>query len=155
MRQSPFSIVLAVFMCKVLWLMPLQAQEPRGMITGNITDAEESILPGARVELQPGGQSVVSNAQGEFTILNLPVGHYTLTVSYVGFAPFSKELDIALGQIVHVDPVLQIGMQNEEVTVRGERERGEVEAINIERTADNIIQVLPAEVITTLPHTNI
>lgn len=154
MRQS-FSMVLAVFMCNLLWLMPLQAQEPRGTITGNITDVEESILPGARVELQPGGQSVVSNAQGAFTILNLPAGHYTLTVSYVGFAPFSKELDIAAGQTVHVDPVLQIGMQNEEVTVRGDRERGEVEAINIERTADNIIQVLPNEVITSLPNTNI
>src|SRR6267143_833368 len=50
---------------------------------------------------------------------------------------------------------LQIGMQNEVVTVRGERERGEVEAINIERTADNIIQVLPNEIITSLPNTNI
>jgi hypothetical protein len=125
------------------------------MIMGNVTDAEQSILPGAQVELQPGGQSVVSNAQGQFTILNLAAGHYTLTISYVGFASFSKELDISAGQTVHVDAVLQIGMQNEVVTVRGERERGEVEAINIERTADNIIQVLPNEVITSLPNTNI
>ena len=41
------------------------------------------------------------------------------------------------------------------VTVSGERQWGEVEAINIERTADNIIQVLPSEVITSLPNTNI
>ena len=54
-----------------------------------------------------------------------------------------------------MDAVLQIGMQNEVVTVSGERQRGEVEAINIERTADNIIQVLPNEVITSLPNTNI
>jgi len=33
---------------------------------------------------------------------------------------------------------------NEQVIVRGERERGEVEALNRERTADNIVQVLPA-----------
>ena len=155
MRQSPFSLVLAVLMCNVLWLMPLQAQETRGMIMGNVTDAEQSILPGAQVELQPGGQSVVSNTQGQFTILNLAAGHYTLTISYVGFASFSKELDISAGQTVHVDAVLQIGMQNEMVTVRGERERGEVEAINIERTSDNIVQVLPNEVITSLPNTNI
>ena len=125
MRQSPFSLVLAVLMCNVLWLMPLQAQETRGMIMGNVTDAEQSILPGAQVELQPGGQSVVSNTQGQFTILNLAAGHYTLTISYVAFASFSKELDISAGQTVHVDAVLQIGMQNEMVTVRGERERGE------------------------------
>ena len=40
------------------------------------------------------------------------------------------------------------------MTVRGERERGEVEALNRERTADNIVQVLPAEVITSLPNAN-
>jgi hypothetical protein len=155
MSQSLFSVVLAVLTCNMLWLTPLLAQEPRGMIMGNVTDAEQSILPGAQVELQPGGQSVVSNAQGQFTILNLVTGHYTLTISYVGFAPFSKEFDISARQLVHVDAVLQIGMQNEVVTVQGERERGEVEAINIERTADNIIQVLPNEVITSLPNTNI
>src|SRR5207302_426684 len=54
-----------------------------------------------------------------------------------------------------VEVKLQVGTQSEMVTVRGERERGEVEAINVERTADNIIQVLPNEVITSLPNTNI
>ena len=88
MPQSLFSVVLAVLTCNVLWLTPLLAQEPRGMIMGNVTDAEQSILPGAEVQLQPGGQSVVSNAQGQFTILNLAAGHYTLTISYVGFASF-------------------------------------------------------------------
>jgi outer membrane receptor protein involved in Fe transport len=155
MRKSLYSVFLAVLVCNILGLMPLRAQERHGLIMGNVTDAEQGILPGARVELQPGGQSVVSNAQGQFTILNLPAGHYTLTVSYVGFAPFSKELDIAAGQTIHVDAALQIGMQSEIVTVRGDREHGEVEALNIERTADNIIQVLPNEVITSLPNTNI
>lgn len=155
MPKSLCSFMLAVVACSVLSLTPLQAQERRGMITGNVTDAQQGILPGAQVGLQPGGQSVVSNAQGQFTILGLAAGHYTLTVSYVGFAPFSKEMDIAAGQMVHIDAALQVGSRNEVVTVRGERERGEVEAINIERTADNIIQVLPNEVITSLPNTNI
>jgi hypothetical protein len=137
------SVVLALLTCTVLWMMPLHAQERRGVITGNITDAEQGILPGARVELQPAGQSVVSNAQGQFTMLNVAPGHYTLTIAYVGFAPFSKDFDLVAGQIVHLDVALQIGLQSEVVTVRGERERGEIEAINIERTADNIIQVLP------------
>src|SRR6202035_3331084 len=32
---------------------------------------------------------------------------------------------------------------------------GEIEALNIERTADTILEVLPAEVITSLPNTNV
>src|ERR1700681_2231057 len=155
MPKSLVAVVLAVISCNMLWPVSLDAQERRGMITGNVTDAGQGILPGARVELQPGGQSVASNAQGQFTMLNVAPGHYTLTVAYVGFAPFSKDFDMVAGQILHVDVSLQIAMQSEAVTVRGERERGEVEAINIERTADNIIQVLPNEVITSLPNTNI
>jgi TonB-dependent receptor len=146
---------LAMFTCTVLLLAPLHAQESHGSISGNVTDAGKSLLPGARIELQPSGRAVSSGAQGQFTISDLPPGGYTLTISYVGFTPFSAALSVTAGQILHVDAVLQIGMQNEVVTVRGGRERGEVEAINIERTADNIIQVLPAEVITSLPNTNI
>jgi len=54
-----------------------------------------------------------------------------------------------------VNAVLQLGTQNESVTVHSDREGGEAEALDIERTADNIVQVLPADVITSLPNTNI
>jgi TonB-dependent receptor len=39
--------------------------------------------------------------------------------------------------------------------VYAERVHGEAEAINRERTAENILQVLPAEVITSLPNANV
>jgi TonB-dependent receptor len=84
-----------------------------------------------------------------------PKGRYALTVSYVGFTPFTTEVNVSGGQATNVDAVLQVGSQSEVVTVRGERERGELEAINRERTAENIVQVLPADVITSLPNTNI
>jgi TonB-dependent receptor len=118
-------------------------------------DASQGVLQGARVELQPGGITAVSDGHGEFTITNVSAGKYTLTVSYVGFDPFSTELNITGETAQRVEATLQVGKLSEMVTVSGERQRGEVEAINIERTADNIIQVLPNEVITSLPNTNI
>src|SRR5438105_3033941 len=154
MRNSRTWFLLVVITLQVSWLTPLIAQE-RGSITGSVTDTAESVLPGARVELQPKGVTAASNAQGQFSIPDLAPGRYTLTISYVGFKPFSSEISVAAGRAAHVEAVLQIGIRNEVVTVRGERERGELEAINRERTADNIVQVLPAEVITSLPNTNI
>jgi outer membrane cobalamin receptor len=135
--------------------MQLNAQERSGWITGSVADAAGGILPGARVELQPQGSSTVTNGQGQFTISGVAPGQYKLSVSYVGFAAFSTDVTVVAGQTARVDAVLQVGVQSEVVTVRGDRQRGEVEAINIERTADNIIQVLPNEVITSLPNTNI
>jgi TonB-dependent receptor len=118
-------------------------------------DTSQGVLPGARVELQPGGITAVSDGHGDFTITNLAPGKYALTVSYVGFEPFSTEANVTGETAQRIEATLKIGQQSETVTVQGDRQRGEVEAINIERTADNIIQVLPSEVITSLPNTNI
>src|SRR3984893_17757786 len=155
MRVGLRSLFLFVMMLNLLWVRATAAQERRGTITGRVADASLGVLRGARVELQPTGKSAVSDSHGEFTITDIVPGKYTLTVSYEGFESFSTEVNVTGESASRVEAVLQIGTQSEIVTVRGERERGEVEAINIERTADNIIQVLPNEVITSLPNTNI
>jgi TonB-dependent receptor len=139
----------------VLWVGETSAQERRGTITGRVMDASQGVLPGARVELQPTAKSAVSNGYGDFTITDIAPGKYTLTVSYVGFDSFSTDVNVTGEAALRVEAVLQIGKRNEVVTVSGGRERGEAEAINIEKTADNIVQVLPSEVITSLPNTNI
>ncbi len=155
MRKSWHSILLVLLLVNVLCLVAAQAQERKGTITGHVADADHAVLQGARVEVQPTGRTAVSDAQGQFTISDLAAGHYKLTISYVGFTPYSTEVDVTSGQAAKLDAALQVGTRNEVVEVRGERQQGEVEALNIERTADNIIQVLPSEVITSLPNTNI
>jgi len=155
MRVPMYLRCLMAMTIAAICTSPVSAQQRNGIIAGSVTDSARGALPGARVELQPNGQSVVSNGQGEFTVRDLTPGPYKLTVSYIGFAPFSTDVAVSAGGVTRVDAVLQIGMQNEAVTVRGGRQLGEVEALNIERTADNVVQVLPAEVITSLPNTNI
>jgi TonB-dependent receptor len=131
------------------------AQERKGSISGHATDTNNDPLVGARVEVQPTGRMVVTDAQGAFVIADVAPGAYTLNVSYVGFTPLSLSVTVAAGAVANADAVLQVESQNQEVLVRGERERGEIEALNREMTADNIVQVLPSEVITSLPNTNI
>lgn len=159
MRASGYPRILAALIINisicVLGLTAATAQVDKGSIAGTVKDSTGAVLPGARVELQQKGPSAVSDAQGQFMIPSLAPGSYTLAVSYVGFSPFSTSVTVSAGQIARLDAVLQIGTQSDSVTVSGERARGEVEAINIERTADNIVQVLPSKVITSLPNTNI
>src|ERR1700682_347117 len=148
-------LLIVVLLCGVFVLKPAASQERNGGISGHATDTNHDALVGARVEVQPNGRTVVTDSEGAFTISDLAPGTYTLIVSYVGFAPFSTSVTVASGSAVKTDAVLQIESQNEQVIVRGEREHGEVEALNREENAANIIQVLPAEVITSLPNTNI
>lgn len=126
-----------------------------GAISGRTTDPRHSALQGARAELQPTGLAAISNDQGQFTIPEVPAGAYTLTISYLGFSDYSTPVTVVAGQVVQVDAPLHIESVNEEIVVRGEREHGELEALNRERTADTILEVLPAEVITSLPNTNV
>ncbi len=135
-------------------MVSADAQELRGIISGRVTDASQGVLPGARIQVQPIGKEATSDSNGEFSIQGLPAGKYTLTVSNPGFALYSRDVTLA-SDPVKLDVALQVGTHNEVVDVTGERQGGEVEALEIERTAENIVQVLPADVIQSLPNTNI
>jgi TonB-dependent receptor len=143
-------VLLNSFLVFTAW-----AQTGRGVVSGRLTDTAGGVLQGARIELQPIGLSVVSNNQGEFTIKDVAPGEYKLIVSFVGFAPFTKDLRVAAGQPTRADASLEVASSNEQIMVTAERSHGEAEAINRTRTAGNILQVLPAEVITSLPNANV
>ena len=154
MRKYFCPLLLGLLLYDVLGVSA-NGQEHKGSITGRVTDINHDPLVGALVTLEPLEHATATDAQGQFTISDLLPNKYILNISYVGFKTFSKELTVTSGAAANVDAVLDIETVNQEVIVRGERERGEVEALNRERTADNIVQVLPADVIVSLPNTNI
>jgi TonB-dependent receptor len=139
----------------LLLCLPALAQSGKGTLSGRVEDEAKAVLQGAQVELLPSDGTVSTNGQGEFTITNLATGTYTVMISYVGFEPFTQEVTITAGKTTELKAVIKIQSKNEEVTVLSERQSGEAEAINRTRAADNILQVLPAEVITSLPNANI
>jgi TonB-dependent receptor len=130
------------------------AQGRKGAIGGSVTDPSGAVLTGAQVTLMPNNINVVSNEQGLFSINGLARGSYTLMITYVGFAPFEKKVDVTSGETTNVDARLKLKSETQSVVVTAPRAGGEAEAINIERTAGNIVQVLPEQVIRSLPNAN-
>jgi TonB-dependent receptor len=147
--------LLFALIALVALALPVRAQSGKGAITGTITDSGNSALQGALVELLPLGRKVVTDDHGQFRITDVPAGEYTLSVSYVGLAASNVPVTVQAGQEVTANAVLQVASQADQVVVTAERLQGEAEAINIERTSDNIVQVLPERVINSLPNTNI
>jgi TonB-dependent receptor len=150
-----FLSFLLVLVCSLAVNSPVDAQSGRGVITGTVKDSGNSALQGALVEVLPLGRKVVTDDHGQFRVTDVSAGEYTLSVSYVGLAVSNMPVTVSAGQEAIANPVLQVASQVDQVVVSAERLQGEAEAINIERTADNIVQVLPARVITSLPNTNI
>ena len=143
-------IVLAV-----VFPSPARAQSRNSSIQGRVTDSSGAVLQGASVTVTPGGANAVTDANGEFVVLGLAPGDYTVTVTFVGFLEFSRNVSVAAGQSSRTDSRLDVAGQSESILVTAARPRGEAEQINRERTADNIVQVLSAEVITSLPNANV
>src|SRR5665213_952902 len=153
-RRIIFTLLSLAFLLTATGVLPVAAQEGKGSIAGTVKDSAGGALKGAQVEVQPMGAKSVTDEQGLFRITDVPEGQYTVTVSYVGLANFTKTVDVVAGQPTNTDAVLNVAGMSDQVVVVADRVQGEVEAINVERTADNIIQVLPAEVIRSLPNAN-
>ena len=150
-RICCFLFALACSLC----VIPVaEAQIGKGTITGHVTDSSDAALIGAQVSIESKGLNVVSDAQGQFFINDLEPGSYTLTVKYLGFKTFTKQVEVAAGQIANVEAKLEVEAQNLEVLVTAERASGEAEEVNRQVTADNIVQVLSSDVIRSLPNAN-
>ena len=154
MRRTLSSTLLAL-LCFCLLGTFAFAQSGKGSLSGHVADTAGAVLQGAQVELLPRAGTVATDEQGEFTITNLAPGTYTVLISYVGFEPFTQEVIISAGKNTQLRAEVNIAKKNAEVTVISGRQSAEDEAINRTRAADNILQVLPAEVITSLPNANI
>jgi len=150
-----FCTFLFVLACSLSLISVAHAQTGKGTVAGTVKDSGNSALPGALVDLLPLGRKVVTDDHGQFRITDVPAGEYTLSVSYVGLAVSNTPVVVEAGKEFTANPVLQVASQSDQVVVSAERLQGEAEAINIERTAENIVQVLPERVIASLPNTNI
>src|SRR5215831_650755 len=100
------------------------AQTITGSITGQVTDPSGALVSGAVVTAENVGTSVkttaTTNSAGLYTIRFLPIGSYTLTVDFKGFAsakiaPFPLEIN----QTAKIDVALKIS-STETVVVQGE-----------------------------------
>lgn len=150
-RQSVLAVLLGI-LCVA---MPGWAQTGSGTLTGVVMDAQGRSLQGANVKANPGGFSALSNAQGQFTLNGLNAGSYSVSISYAGFATLTKTVTVAAGQSARLDASLSVAANKQAVQVYAGREGGEIEAMNRTFHADNIINVLPADVIKSLPNANV
>jgi hypothetical protein len=103
----------------------LLGQSNRGEITGTVTDSTNALVPGAKVILtnvETGAQSdTVTTGTGNYSILQVPVGTYTLSIEQPGFSKYSEQnIQVQVAVTTRVDVVLKIGSAADSVTVTAE-----------------------------------
>jgi hypothetical protein len=104
---------------------PLLAQSNRGSITGTVSDSAGALVPGAQVVItnaETGTKSnTVTTGTGNYSLVQLPVGTYTLSVEQPGFSKYEQtNIQVQVAVTTRVDVVLKVGAATESVTVSAE-----------------------------------
>ena len=112
--------------------VPAVAQSGLGGLRGVIVDAQGGALPGVTVTATApemlGPQSAVSNERGEYRLINLAPGTFTITAELTGFATFRREgILIRTGSTFQVDVTMQLSSLQETITVSGDSPMIEVD----------------------------
>jgi hypothetical protein len=90
-------------------------------VQGIVHDPQHRPLPGARITLAAAHsdftQSTTTNSEGAFTLPNIPLGDYTVTISHAGFQTLQQTLTLYsdTSPILHFQ--LEIGKVSQTVTV--------------------------------------
>ena len=113
------SLLVAVF------AQTATAQVLYGSLTGNVTDLQGAVVPGATVTIthRETNQSRqgVTDASGSYDFATVPAGTYTVKISKPGFKTVSKEnVVVTLNNSTRVNLSVEVGQVSETVVVLGD-----------------------------------
>lgn len=122
MRKPAFALLLAALLA-----IPVLAfgQGGDSSIRGTVSDDSGAVLPGVTITasspalIQP--EATVTDSQGTYRLLNLPVGTFTIEASLSGFATSRQEgILVRASTNIALDVVMSISSVQETVTVTAE-----------------------------------
>ena len=134
-----------------LLLVPVGAwAQDSATIAGIVRDASGAVLPGVTVEASSSVliekvRSVTTNDTGQYSIVALPPGTYTITFTLPGFSVVRQEnVNITAAITASINAELRVGNLQETVTVTGESPIVDTHSARRQQVIDgDILQTLP------------
>jgi hypothetical protein len=119
--------MLPSILTALIWIAVAPASAlAQSAIAGIVKDSSGAVLPGVTVEassdvLIEKTRSVVTNGQGQYTIVDLRPGVYSLTFSLPGFSGFRRDrIELPANFTATINAELRVGGIEESVTVSGQ-----------------------------------
>src|ERR1700730_16280990 len=134
----------------LLLLLP-SAAYAQAAITGVVKDTSGAVLPGVTVEaaspvLIEKVRSVVSDSTGQYRIVNLRPGTYTVTFSLTGFSTVKRDgIELSGSFVATVNGELKVGALEETITVTGDTPIVDVQSAKVQRTVSkDVLSSIPS-----------
>src|SRR6267154_6640272 len=123
----------------------------QGAITGVVKDASGAVLPGVTAEAASPAliekvRSVVSDDTGQYRIVNLRPGTYSVTFTLPGFSTVKREgIELTGTFVATVNGDLKVGALEETITVTGETPIVDVQSAKVQQTVSKeILSAIPS-----------
>jgi TonB-dependent receptor len=150
--------LLVLFLCCSLGLAAARAQAAPGSIAGRVTDAGSKLaLANVRVSVAGTKLEAFTDRSGRYVLPSVDAGQITVTFGYVGYADLALPVTVVAGQATALDAVF--GAEEKVVamaafTITGDAV-GTARAMNEERAAPALTEVVAADAIGQLPNKNV
>src|SRR6186713_2688047 len=102
------------------------AAQVLGSVAGTVSDPSGAVLPGVTVEAASPAliekvRTAVTDGAGQYRIVNLPPGNYTVSFTLPGFSTVKREgVEVSPNFTSNIDGDLRVGAVEETITVTGE-----------------------------------
>ena len=137
------------------FLSALSMFSQEGNLQGTITDNQGLYVPYAAVSIPNLKKGAISDADGKFLLLNVPVGNQTLKIEYLGFADKDVEVEVIENETVEIKVVLiSQSEQLDGVLITG-FSGGQAKALNTQKNKQNITNIVSTDQIGKFPDANI
>jgi hypothetical protein len=142
--------VLRVLFAVSTWVVLPSTVSAQGVITGVVKDASGAVMPGVTVEAASPAliervRSVASDDTGQYRIVDLRTGTYTVTFSLNGFSTIKREgIELTGTFIATVNVELKVGSLEETITVTGETPIVDVQSAKVQTTINkDVLGAIP------------
>jgi hypothetical protein len=131
-----------VALLAVAFLLPAAAHA-QGTITGVVKDTSDAVLPGVTVEAASPSliekvRTVVSDDGGQYRLVGLPPGEYSVTFTLAGFNTFKRDgIQIVGDFTATINAEMRVGALEETITVTGEAPIVDVQGVQRQHVLTN------------------
>ena len=127
-----------------------------GVIKGKILDENSLGMPGATVLISELGKGSISDSRGDFEFFNIPVGNYSLKISYLGYEDVEETVEVTANNTSVLSTSLEPGViLGDEILVLGDRLKGQAKALSQQKSLMNITNIVASDQIGRFPDANI
>lgn len=139
---------LALLLLSVVAIAPgvLVAQQNTGSVAGQVSEASDGrSLQGAVVSLVGTQFQTITEKTGRYSISGIPAGTYTVKIRYLGLEGQTREVSIEPGVTASVSAALDYDIVELDSVVVRAAAGGQARAINQQKTASGIVNVVSEE----------